>query len=323
MLYPLQFKPILKQHIWGGRALIEKRGTSKQKADQELRVGESWEISGVEGSVSVAANGFLKGNNLQELIEVYMGELVGDKVYERFGLEFPLLIKYIDAQDNLSVQVHPNDELAAKRHGGFGKTEMWYVLDCEPGAQLLIGLREGTTKEDYLRAVAGGTVGELLNAVTVTPGDCYFIPAGTIHAIGKGIVVTEIQQTSDLTYRVFDWNRTDSEGRSRELHTELALEAIDFGAPVRNVTQHPSPNEAALLVESPYFTTNLLNVAGAMERTLEIRDSFTIYICIAGSVTLRGRDGEITLKKDDIVLIPAEEDLVTLIGNATLLETYI
>jgi mannose-6-phosphate isomerase len=221
------------------------------------------------------------------------------------------------------VQVHPDDKLAASRHGAFGKTEMWYVLDCEPGAQLLIGLRDGTTKEEYLHAVADGTVGELLNAVTVTPGDCYFIPAGTIHAIGKGIVVAEIQQTSDVTYRVFDWNRTDKNGNPRELHTELALDAIDFAAPVRNVTQRPTANGVALLVECPYFTTNLLNVAGTMERTLEMRDSFTLYICTAGEVTLRGRDGEIALKKDDIVLIPAEEDSMTLTGNATLLESYI
>jgi mannose-6-phosphate isomerase len=323
MLYPLQFKPILKERIWGGHTLVETRGTTKQKADQGLLIGESWEISGVEGDVSVAANGFLKGNNLQELIEVYMGELVGDKVFERFGVEFPLLIKYIDAQDKLSVQVHPGDKLAAGRHGAFGKTEMWYVLDCEPGAHLLIGLKEGTTKEDYLRSVENGTVGELLNAVAVKPGDAYFIPAGTVHAIGKGMLIAEIQQTSDVTYRVFDWNRTDREGNPRELHTELALDAIDFAAPVRNITRHPESNATALLVESPYFTTNLLNVAGTVERTLEIRDSFTIYICTSGEVSLRGRGGEVTLCKDDIVLIPAEEEAITLTGNATLLETYV
>jgi mannose-6-phosphate isomerase len=323
MLYPLQFKPILKERIWGGRSLAEKRGNSKQKRDQELLIGESWEISGVEGDVSVAANGFLKGNNLQELIEVYMGELVGDKVFARYGFEFPLLIKYIDAQDRLSVQVHPNDELAAKRHGAYGKTEMWYVLDCRPGAQLLIGLKKGVTKQDYLRAVESGHVGELLNAVTVKPGDCYFIPAGTVHAIGEGILIAEIQQTSDVTYRVFDWNRTDQNGNPRELHTELAVDAIDFTAPVLKTTQHPEPNAVALLIESPYFTVNQLNVAGTMERALAIRDSFTIYICTEGEAVLRGRGGEITLHKDDITLIPAEEDSLTIVGQATLLETYI
>lgn len=323
MLYPLQFKPILKERIWGGRALAEKRGTAKQKADKDLVIGESWEVSGVAGDVSVVAAGNLKGNDLQELVEVYMGELVGDKVFQRFGQEFPLLIKYIDAQDKLSVQVHPDDALAAKRHNAYGKTEMWYVLDCEPGAELLIGLKQGVTKEKYLKAVEDGTVGDLLNAIPVKPGDAYFIPAGTVHAIGTGMLIAEIQQTSDVTYRVFDWNRTDKEGNPRELHTELAVDAIDFAAPVRNITQVPQANSAALLVESPYFTTNLLDVSGSLVRTLEIRDSFTIYICTEGEVVLKGRGGEIALKKDDIVLVPAEEDEVALTGKGRLLETYL
>jgi mannose-6-phosphate isomerase len=323
MLYPLRFKPILKERIWGGRALVEKRGTPRQKADTELLVGESWEISGVEDDVSKVANGFLKGNNLQELVEVYMGELVGDRVFARFGVEFPLLVKYIDAREQLSVQVHPGDELAASRHGAFGKTEMWYVLDCQPGSRLLIGFKAGTTKEQYLHALGQGRVDELLNAVPVQPGDAFFIPAGTVHSIEGGIFMVEIQQTSDVTYRVFDWNRTDRAGNPRELHTELALDAIDFAAPVLGITHRPAPNHAALLVESPYFTTNLLNVAGTVERAVEIHDSFVIYICTSGEALLRGREGEIALKKDDIVLVPAEEHSITLTGHATLLETYV
>ena len=322
MLYPIQFKPIFSERIWGGRTLIEKRGTARQKADKNLVVGESWEVSGVEGDVSVIVNGFLKGNDLQEAVEVYMGELVGDKVFQRFGEEFPLLIKYIDAQDKLSVQVHPDDALAARRHNSYGKTEMWYILDCEPGAELLIGLKEGTTKEQYIRAVEEGTVGGLLNAVTVKPGDTYFIPAGTVHAIGAGVLIVEIQQTSDATYRVFDWNRTDKEGNPRELHTELALDAIDFAAPVRNVTQHPPKGAAALLVECPYFTTNLVDVDGRMQRELNGRDSFTIYICTGGEMTLTAPGGAIKLGKDDIVLIPADQDNVVLEGCGQLLETY-
>ncbi len=322
MLYPIQFKPLLKERIWGGRALAQTRGTAKQKEDKDLIIGESWEVSGVEGDVSVIANGFLKGNNLQEAVEIYMGDLVGDKVFKRFGQEFPLLIKYIDAQDKLSVQVHPDDELSAKRHNAYGKTEMWYILDCEPGAELLIGLKDGVTKEKYLAAVADGTVGDLLNAIPVKPGDTYFIPAGTVHAIGKGILVAEIQQTSDITYRVFDWNRTDKEGNPREMHTELAKDAIDFAAPVRNVTQHPSRGTAALLVECPYFTTNQLDVDGRMERELESRDSFTIYICTGGEMTLNSPGGSMKLQKDDIVLIPADQDNVVLEGRGQLLETY-
>ncbi len=319
MLYPLQFKPLLKERIWGGSALLSR----DPKAKITPPVGESWEISGVTGDVSTIVNGFLKGNSLGEAVEVYMGELVGDEVFTRFGEEFPLLIKYIDAQDRLSVQVHPTDELSKVRHGAYGKTEMWYILDCEPGAQLLIGFKPGVTRQMYEKSVENGTVGELLNPVPVKPGDAYFIPAGTVHAIGKGILVAEIQQTSDVTYRVFDWNRTDDKGNPRELHTELALDAMDFDAPVRNVTQNPAPGQAALLVECPYFTANLVDVAGRCERELASRDSFTIYICTAGSLVARTPGGELTMKKDDIVLIPADQTNIVFEGAGRLLETYI
>ena len=302
MLYPLQFSALLKERLWGS---------------------ESWEISAVEGDVSKVANGFLKGNSLAELVEVYMGDLVGDKIFSRFGEEFPLLIKFIDARDRLSVQVHPSDELAAARHGAFGKTEMWVILQSGPDAKLFIGFKEGVTREMYVDAVADGSVGELLNEVPVQPGDAFFIPAGTVHAIGEGIVLAEVQQTSDLTYRIFDWNRVDEKGNPRQLHTELALDAIDFAAPVRRVTQRPPAGEAALLVESPYFTTNLVDVAGRAERSLSSRDSFTIYICMAGEVRLTAPGGEVTLKTDSVVLIPADQDEVILEGSGQLLETYI
>lgn len=323
MLYPIQFKPLLKERIWGGRILAETRGTPKQKADKNLIIGESWEVSGVDGDVSVISNGFLKGNSLQEAVEVYMGELVGDKVFQRFGHEFPLLIKYIDAQDKLSVQVHPDDKLSAQRHNAYGKTEMWYVLDCEPWAELLIGLKPGTTREAYLKSVEDGTVGALLNAIPVKPGDAYFIPAGTVHAIGTGMLIAEIQQTSDITYRVFDWNRTDKEGHPRELHTELAVDAIDFAAPVRNISRTPQKGSAELLVECPYFTTNLVDVDGRVERELASRDSFTVYICTEGEMTLTSSGGSMKIAKDDIVLIPADQDNVVLEGLGRLLETYI
>ncbi len=302
MLYPLQFKPRLKTLLWGS---------------------ENWEISAVEGDVSVVKGGFLEGNPLDELVEVYMGDLVGDKVYERFGSEFPLLVKIIDAKLRLSVQVHPTDEIAAARHNAYGKTEMWYILSCKPGAKLFIGFREGVTRETYAAAVTDGSVGELLNEVPVQPGDAFFIPAGTVHAIGEGIVLAEVQQTSDVTYRIFDWNRVDENGRSRELHTELALDAIDFAAPVRRVTQRPPAGEAALLVESPYFTTNVVDVAGRLERPLASRDSFTVYICTAGEVVLHAPGGNVDLKADGVVLIPADQNEVVFEGNAKLLETYV
>ncbi len=323
MLYPIQFKPRFSKRIWGGDTLVKMRPAAKYKGDEP--VGESWEISGFEGEVSVIANGFLKGNDLLEAVEVYMGELVGDKVFARFGEEFPLLVKYIDAQDVLSVQVHPSDDLAKVRHNAYGKTEMWYILDSEPGAHLLIGFKEGVTREIYEAVVAEGgeRLGELLNVVPVKPGDAYFIPAGTVHAIGKGILLTEIQQTSDMTYRVFDWNRTDKEGRPRELHTALATDAIDFSAPVRNVTQSPPAGEAALMVECPYFTANVVDVAGRCERELASRDSFTIYICTHGPLTLTTPGGSLSLPQDGIVLIPADQDNIVFEGNGRLIETYV
>lgn len=302
MLYPLQFRPRLKERLWGS---------------------ESWEISAVEGDVSEVKEGFLKGNSLAELVEVYMGDLVGDKVFDRFGGEFPLLIKFIDARDRLSVQVHPTDELAAARHGAFGKTEMWIILSCEPNARLFIGFREGVTREIYEAAVADGSVGELLNEVPVKPGDALFIPAGTVHAIGEGIVLAEIQQTSDITYRIFDWNRTDENGNPRELHTALALDAIDFAAPVRRVTQRPSAGEAAMLVESQYFTTNIVDVAGRTERSLSSRDSFSIYICTAGEMRIITAGGEVAMKTDSVVLVPADQDEAVFEGHGVLLETYV
>ncbi|MDR1671282.1 MAG: class I mannose-6-phosphate isomerase [Alistipes sp.] len=302
MLYPLQFSPRLKERLWGS---------------------ESWEISAVEGDVSVAANGFLKGNSLAELVEVYMGDLVGDKVFARFGEEFPLLIKFIDARERLSVQVHPGDELAAARHNAFGKTEMWVIMSAEPGARLFIGFKPGVTREAYIAAVADGSVGELLNEIPVASGDAFFIPAGTVHAIGEGITLAEVQQTSDITYRIFDWNRVDDAGRPREMHTELALDAIDFAAPVRSVGRRPKAGETAELVASPHFTTNVVDVAGRAEISLAARDSFSIYICTAGEVTLRTAGGEVTLRADSVALIPAEADEIVMEGSATLLETYL
>ncbi len=302
MLYPLKFAPRVKKLLWGS---------------------ESWVVSAVEDDVSMVRGGMLDGNPLDELVGVYMGDLVGDRVFERFGEEFPLLVKIIDARQRLSVQVHPTDEIAAARHGAWGKTEMWYILSREPGARLFIGFREGVTREIYSAAVADGSVGGLLNEVPVEPGDVFFIPAGTVHAIGEGIALAEVQQTSDVTYRIFDWNRVGADGQPRELHTEWALDAIDFAAPVRRVTQLPPAGEAALLVESPFFTANVVDVAGAALRELASRDSFTIYICLAGEVSLTTRGGSATLAADQAILIPADQDEITFTGNAKLLETYI
>jgi mannose-6-phosphate isomerase len=301
MLYPLQFTPRRREYLWGS---------------------ESWEISAVEEDISVVAEGFLKGNPLDDLTEVYMGEMVGDGVFERFGGEFPLLIKFIYARERLSVQVHPTDELAA-RHGSRGKSEMWYVLAAGPQARIYIGFRPGVTREEYEAALEAGTVGELLNEIHVQPGDAFYIPAGTVHTIGEGVTLVEVQPTSDVTYRIFDWGRVGADGQPRELHTDLASEAIDFDAPVRRITQNPPAGEAALLVETPSFTVNTLDVAGRMERSLEGRESFTVYVCTAGEAVMKSPGGEVALGTDGVVLVPADQDHVVFEGSARLLETYL
>lgn len=322
MLYPLKFKPIFKERIWGGRKIETAFG---KKLPAGEKIGESWELSGVDGDVSVVANGKLKGNNLQELIEIYMGDLVGDKVFEKYGEEFPLLIKLIDADDNLSIQVHPDDELAAERHQSFGKTEMWYVVGHEPDAMLYLGFNQPVDKEKYLKYLEAGTLAELLNAYKVQDGDAYFIPAGTIHAIGKGLLIAEIQQTSDITYRVFDWNRVDPKtGQGRELHTELALDAIEYKSrSVYKTVAAPKVNAPVTLEKCPYFQTNSLIVDGAVERDYADMDSFVIYICLDGNLELEYDGGTETVKKGETVLIPAELNEVTLKGQGKVLEVYI
>jgi len=223
-LYPIKFQPILKDKIWGGPRLKD----ILNKSTESDKCGESWEISSVQGNLSIVRNGFLTGNNLQELIEVYMGDLVGDKIYSLFGIEFPLLIKFIDANDILSVQVHPDDELARVRHDAYGKTEMWYIIDAEENAELIAGFNRDLNRETYIRHLQGKTLKEILNFEKVRKGDVFFTPAGRVHAVGAGILLAEIQQTSDITYRIYDWERVDDKGNPRELHTELALDALDF-----------------------------------------------------------------------------------------------
>lgn len=320
MLYPLKFKPLFKERIWGGDLLAR---AMNKKLPAGKCIGESWELSAVPGDISVVANGKLAGNNLEELTEVYMGDLVGDHIYNRFGLLFPLLIKLIDAQDDLSIQVHPNDQLARERHNSYGKTEMWYVLACEPGAALYVGFNKSVTREEYLQHVNDGTLADILDRVPVKPGDTFFIPAGAIHAIGRGILIAEIQQTSDITYRVFDWNRVDANGKGRELHTELALDAIDFDSKQQyDKTRAPRRNEAVNLVESPYFVTNVVEVSGELQRNHEDKDSFVIYMGTEGSLELTCKDGQETLAKGETILVPACLDSVTLKGEGRVLEVY-
>ena len=320
MLYPVKFKPLFKERIWGGELLAS---AMNKKLPAGKRIGESWELSAVPGDISVVANGKLAGNNLEELTEVYMGDLVGDHIYNHFGLLFPLLIKLIDAQDDLSIQVHPNDQLARERHNSYGKTEMWYVLACEPGASLYVGFNQSVTREKYLQHVNDGTLADILDKVPVKPGDTFFIPAGTIHAIGRGLLIAEIQQTSDITYRVFDWNRVDANGKGRELHTELALDAIDFDSKQQyDKTRSPRKNEAVNLVNSPYFVTNVVEVSGELTRNHEDKDSFVIYMGTEGGLDLTWGAGTETLAKGETILVPACLDEVVLKGEGKVLEIY-
>jgi len=323
-LYPLKFQPILKDKIWGGNKLK----TVLNKDFSPLpNAGESWEISGVEGDISVVSNGRLAGNNLEELVEIYMGDLVGDHVFEEFGHEFPLLIKFIDANDVLSIQVHPDDAMSKERHNAFGKTEMWYVIEADKGSELIVGFNQEVDKAKYVAKLEEGKLEEILNNEPVEKGSCFFIPAGRVHAIGKGILLAEIQQTSDVTYRMYDWNRTDDQGNPRELHTDLAVDAIDYSYEKKYRTDYEAEiNKTKELVRCPYFTTNTLEFDKATEKDYSALDSFVIYMCMEGDFTIESEGGISTsVVKGESVLIPASLDSITLKpkGNTQILEVYI
>ncbi|PCH69874.1 MAG: mannose-6-phosphate isomerase [Bacteroidales bacterium] len=322
-LYPLKFTPILKDKIWGGSKLK----TVLNKDFSPLpNAGESWEISGVEGDISVVSNGFLAGNDLEELIEIYMGDLIGDQVYENFGVEFPLLIKFIDANDVLSIQVHPDDELSKERHNAYGKTEMWYVIEADKGSELIVGFNQDISKEEYLAKLKEGKLEEILNNAPVKEGSCFFIPSGRVHAIGKGILLAEIQQTSDVTYRMYDFNRTDDAGNQRELHTELAVDAIDYSFEKKYETTYKTEiNKASELIRCPYFTTNILEFDQSIEKNYLELDSFVIYMCLEGDMEITYGEDSLTVTKGESVLIPAVINNLTLTpkSKTKIIEVYI
>lgn len=322
-LYPLKFNPILKSIIWGGSDICEfKNITSKQDG-----IGESWEISAVPGNISVVSEGEAKGTTLQELIQREKGKLVGEKVYAQFGDTFPLLIKFIDARDDLSIQVHPNDKLAKERHNSFGKTEMWYVINAAPGAFLYSGFEQKISPDEYVEKVENNTFTDTLKKYRVQAGDVFFLPAGRVHAIGAGCFIAEIQQTSDITYRIFDYNRKDAQGNSRELHTDLAKDAIDYTVSSSYKTEYnKNTNHPVKLVKSDYFITNLLELDVAMTRKYGQLDSFVILICVAGHCTVNDNKGHsVFLQKGESMLIPADTETVNIIPSeaSTILETYI
>lgn len=320
-MYPFKFHPILKERLWGGTKLKEVLG----KSIESDITGESWELSAVSGNVSVVANGELSGTTLQELIDSQPENLLGKNVFERFGNDFPILIKFIDAKQDLSIQLHPNDELAKKRHYSFGKTEMWYVMDADENANLIVGFDKDVTKVEYAKSLENDTLLELLNYEQVKEGDTFFINTGKIHAIGAGVLLAEIQQTSDITYRVFDFNRRDKNGNLRELHTELALDAIDYTKKNDFKVDYSNTQDVINpMVDCPYFTTNYLELAKDSIQDISERDSFTIYMCVGGSATITNDFGSVAIRKGETVLVPAMSKMISIrTENTKLLEVTI
>ncbi len=324
MLYPIKFKSIYKEKIWGGEKL--RRFFGKKDANSP-KTGESWDISSVEGNVSIVANGFLKGKTLSEILEIFQADLLGEKNYRKFGTNFPLLIKFIDASDDLSVQVHPNDELAAERHQSYGKTEMWYVVQADIEAQLISGFKPGIDREKYTKAVVSNDILSILNKETVREGDVFFIPAGRVHAICKGICLAEIQQTSDITYRIFDYNRLGDKGKERELHLELAVDAINFESNGLAKTVYSKiSGQSAQIISCPYFTANIIEFDTIFEKNYARLDSFVIYLCTSGCFTIKFPGSEDTfIATGETVLLPAEMTDIIFISEkkCTVLEIYI
>ena len=320
---PLKFEPILKTIVWGGEKIAPYKGI---ETDQK-HIGESWELSGVAGNESVVSEGPLKGKTIAELVKQYKGELVGEHVYENTGDEFPLLIKFIDALTDLSIQVHPNDELAAARHNGSkGKTEMWYVVAADKGAHLLAGLTQKITPEEYAAKVADGTITDVLARYDVHPGDVFFLPAGRIHAICGGCFIAEIQQTSNITYRIYDYGRLGLDGKPREVHTELAKDAIDYTVyPDYRTHYNPEKDEEQEVVSCPYFTTSIYDLTLPFAKDLSGIDSFMVVMCLEGEGTMEVDGEEVSVHQGETVLIPATADDLCFVpdGSMKVLTSYI
>ena len=323
-MYPLKFEPILKQTLWGGEKIIP----FKHLNETLTNVGESWEVSAVEGSESVVSYGPDKGMTLPEMVRHYKEELVGEANYARFGDKFPLLIKFIDAKLDLSIQVHPDDALAKKRHNSFGKNEMWYVISADPGAKLISGFSQEITPKEYKERVHDGTFAEVLQSCPIQPGDVFYVPAGRVHGIGAGAFVAEIQQTSDITYRIYDYNRKDKNGKTRELHTTQAVDAINFSDVQDDfrTAYDRVQNEPVEVVACPYFTTSVYDMTEEITCDYSELDSFVIFICTEGACRLRdNEEHEVTLQAGETVLLPATTQNVTIVPDqhVKLLETYV
>lgn len=316
----IKFEPLLKQTLWGGDKIIP----FKHLSDTLENVGESWEISGVKDNETIVSEGEYKGKSLNELVRELKGQLVGEENYQRFGDEFPLLIKFIDARQDLSIQVHPTDEIAHRQGKSRGKTEMWYALESAPGAQLYNGLKQQITPEQYKQMVENDTITDALARYEVSEGDVFFIPAGRIHAIGAGCFVAEIQQTSDVTYRIYDFKRKDKNGNYRELHTELAAESIDYTVlPNYRAEYERTKNEGVQVATCPYFTTAVYDLNEPMMLDYSELDSFVILIAVKGEGTIKANGQEMSFRMGDTILLPATTGEVKVEGEVKFLETFV
>jgi len=321
-LYPLKFSPVLKDKIWGGSKIVQLQISN----DATEKTGEAWILSGIENEETPVCNGFLEENTINELIEIYMAELVGEKNFETFGNEFPLLYKVIDANDDLSIQVHPNDELALERHDCNGKSEMWYIIDAEKDAEIILGFNQDMNQPKFLKSLENKDVLNVLSQQKVRSGDAYYIPSGCIHAIRKGVLLAEIQQTSDITYRVWDWDRVDENGDSRELHVDEALEAINYNARNDGATRSQGIiNGTSSLIKTPYFHTNEIILTQGVEKNYADLDSFVTLFCVKGQGSVVANDVSVEFKTGELILIPASMDKVRIFptGSIRILETYI
>lgn len=319
--YPIKFEPILQEKIWGGtklKSLLNKKSTSDS-------IGESWEISGVEGHISVVNNGVYKGCSITDLIKNHKQDFVGSKNYRQFGNEFPLLIKYLDANTDLSVQVHPDDEMAQAEHNSFGKTEMWYIMDREEDATIINGFKNEKVTTNSLRAITKDNVDQILNKQKVNIGDAFFIPAGKVHAIGAGVLAAEIQQTSDITYRVYDWDRVDTSGQGRELHLEQSIKAVKRDEAAANPsTENSSCSNSKVLASCPYFTSTVMDLNQPTSVDYSSKDSFVIYMCVEGSFEIHINGSIEKVNKGETVLIPANAQKVFLDTQAAkVIEVYV
>jgi mannose-6-phosphate isomerase len=320
-LYPLRFSPLFKYRIWGG----EKLKTKLNKNYTEENIGESWEISDVSGDETIVSEGDLAGKTLRDLINEFKGDFVGNSVYEKFGEEFPLLIKFIDAKTPLSIQVHPSNEIAKERHNSFGKNEMWYVMQADKDAELIVGFDEEVTAEDYKKHLENNTILEVMHHETVNKGDTFYIPTGRVHAIGAGVLLAEIQQTSNITYRIYDYDRVDTKtGEKRELHNDMAIDVLDYEVHENYKTKYTlEKNTSNKLVHSPYFRTNILDINSTVIKDYSEIDSFVIYMCVEGSVNLIFEEIPYTIHEGETLLLPASLKKVKLQAEeAKVLEVY-